>query len=180
MYYCPDVDNTIVLPTEIVRQNISQFIGYQKYLRMDKSVGHIWLIAQESYQDIHIPIYAVNNLCYHHHSHMVVDLTKWEDESGIPKVNCLSDAAKWELWHQRLVHPGTRVMEQQHQCSDGVPQLHGNAFWCCPSCMSGKLTTKLCGKHKNLGSNNASGRQQPGKPPTTTQLRSQIDKDDNE
>lgn len=32
MYYCPDTDNTIVLPTAVVRQNMSHFIGYQKYL----------------------------------------------------------------------------------------------------------------------------------------------------
>ena len=79
MYYCPDADNTIVSPTAIVRQNISQFIGYQKYLRIDKSVGHIRLIAREGHQDIHIPIYAVNDLCCHHHSHTIADPTKWQD-----------------------------------------------------------------------------------------------------
>ena len=95
---------------------------------MDKSVGHIQLIAREGYQDVDIPIYTVNDLCYHHHSHTVVDLTKWKNESGIPTVNWLSDAAKYELWHQRLVHPGSRVKEQQHQCSDGVPQLLALSF----------------------------------------------------
>ena len=179
MYYCPDADNTIVSPTAIVRQNISQFIGYQKYLRIDKSVGHIRLIAREGHQDIHIPIYAVNDLCCHHHSHTIADPTKWQDGPGTPTVNRLSDAAKWELWHQRLVHPGTRVMEQHYLCSDGVPQLRRNAFWRCPSCMSGKLMTKLSGKHKNLGSNDTSGdRQQPGKPPLSTPLKEQDEEDD--
>ena len=143
MYYCPDADNTIISPTAIVRQNIRQFTGYQKYLKIDKSVGHIRLLAREGYHDIHIPIYVANDLCYHQHSHTVPDVTTWQDGPTKPTVNRLSDAAKWELWHQRLVHPGTRVMEHQHQCSDGVPQLRGNAFWRCPSCMSGKLTTTI-------------------------------------
>ena len=46
--------------------------------------------------------------------------------------------------------------------------------------MSGRLTTKLCGKHKNLGLNDASERQQPGKPPPTTPLKPQINEDDEE
>ena len=40
--------------------------------------------------------------------------------------------------------------------------------------------TKLCGKHKNLGSNDASERQQPSKPPPTAPLKPQIDEDDDE
>ena len=67
------------------------------------------------------------------------------------QINCLSDAALWELWHQRLAHPGTQVMEQAHKDVDGVPKLRGNAFYRCPSCMSGKLCTKLPGYHHMVG-----------------------------
>ena len=67
------------------------------------------------------------------------------------RINRLSDAALWELWHQRLAHPGTQVMEQAHKDVDGVPKLRGNAFYRCPSCMSGKLCTKLPGYHHTVG-----------------------------
>ena len=66
-------------------------------------------------------------------------------------INRLSDAAKWELWHQRMVHVGTQTMEQTHKHTDGVPMLRGNAFYCCPSCMPGKLCTKLPGYHQTIG-----------------------------
>ena len=69
-----------------------------------------------------------------------------------PTVNCLSDAAKWELWHQRLAHPGNRIMEQRHIHADGVPALRGNVFFQCPSCMKNKLCTKQTGNQTNLGS----------------------------
>ena len=43
-------------------------------------------------------------------------------------------------------------MEQAHKDVDGVPKLRGNAFYRCPSCMSGKLCTKLPGYHHTVGS----------------------------
>ena len=57
-------------------------------------------------------------------------------------MNKLGNAARYELWHQRTAHAGQSVMESLHQHVDGVPKLHGNAFYKCPSCMSGKLSTK--------------------------------------
>ena len=67
------------------------------------------------------------------------------------KINCLSDAAKHELWHQRLMHPGENIMRHQHNHCTGVPKLRGNAFWKCPSCLHGKGTKKPV-RH-NLGAN---------------------------
>eukprot|EP00979_Chaetoceros_neogracilis_P010918 scaffold2615_cov146-Chaetoceros_neogracile.AAC.1 len=63
------------------------------------------------------------------------------DDASDPSlhVNRLSDAAKFELWHQRLGHTGTRKLEEAHKCVTGVPKLRGNAFYKCPSCMSFSL-----------------------------------------
>ena len=49
-------------------------------------------------------------------------------------VRRLSKAAEYELWHQRLGHPGQKVMEMIHKKVKGVPKLKGNAFYRCASC----------------------------------------------
>ena len=148
MYYSPDVSGTIISPTAIVRQNTDKFIGYQKYMDIDHDNGHILLVAREGSDDVTIPLYQSNDLCYHCHSHYA---QQTNDSAEGLTINRLSDTAKWELWHQRLAHPGNRVMEVQHKHADGVPPLKGNAFYRCPSCMPNKLCTKRPGKHRNIG-----------------------------
>ena len=50
-----------------------------------------------------------------------------------------------------MAHVGTRTMEQIHKHTNGVPKLHRNAFYRWPSCMPGKLCTKLPGYHQTIG-----------------------------
>ena len=57
-----------------------------------------------------------------------------------PTVNKLSYADEYELWHQRLAHPGVNVMSTIHQHALNIPKLNGNSFWKCPSCMACKST----------------------------------------
>ena len=136
-------------------------MGYQKWINMDSSTGHIKLIARDGVNSLCIPIYLQNNLCYHYHSHSTVteadilhnnrELFSADGTPVTPTINHLSDAAKWELWHQRLAHPGNRTMEQQHKHADGIPALRGNTFFRCPSCMKNKLCTKrTAGSRNNL------------------------------
>ena len=87
-------------------------------------------------------------------------------------LNALSDAARYELWHQRLAHCGTWAMENAHKHVIGVPKLRGNLFYKCASCMHGKLCTKRSNvKHnRNLGtvlyaSTDGTVHKSPGRPP---------------
>ena len=153
VYYCPDAHGTIISPTAIVRQHSSQFIGYQKFVNVDKSQGEITLISREG-ENVQIPLVGTNDLWYHtiNHQSPLEEQMKYltsQMTKGVT-INRLSDAAQWELWHQRLAHPGTNVLQATHKHADGVPKLHGNAFYRCPSCMTSK-TTKLPGHHQNLG-----------------------------
>ena len=56
---------------------------------------------------------------------------------------------KFEIWHQRLGHPGKRVMNNIHLAVNGIPRLHGNAFYKCVSCMLGKMTKTITNIHSN-------------------------------
>ena len=152
MYYCPDTHGTIISPTAVIQQYSQYYHGYQKYGSIDRQSGNITLIAREGYEDVIIPLVGRNDLWYHQHAH-TTQATMNPSFQACPTVNRLSDGAKWELWHQRLAHPGTRVMEEEHKHADGVPKLRGNAFYRCPSCMANKLCTKKCSnKHTTLGS----------------------------
>ena len=70
--YCPEAHGTIISPTATVQQNCHLFVGYRKWINIEHSTGHIELIPQEGHNPAHIPIYLMNNLCYHYHSHMPI------------------------------------------------------------------------------------------------------------
>jgi hypothetical protein len=84
-----------------------------------------------------------------------------------PQLNRLSNAAKFELWHQRLGHPGLSTMQNIHKHAKGITALKGNSFYRCPSCMSGKLCTKVPIGKKNR--NNKLGASITTTPSTTLQ-----------
>ena len=66
-------------------------------------------------------------------------------------INKLSTSATYELWHQRLVHPGQTTMQEIHQYVKGVPQLKGNAFHRCLSCTLSKMSRQIDQKAKQTG-----------------------------
>ena len=176
MYYCLDAHGTIISPTAVVQQYSRYYHGYQKFGSIDRQNGNITLIAQDGYDNVEIPLIRRNDLWYHKHSH-TCHVSTCSIIGTVPTANRLSDTAKWELWHQRLAHPGTRVMEEEHKHADGVPKLRGNAFYRCPSCMKNKLCTKKCSnKHTPLGSKRSNPMEipQPSNEPRPSDL------DDNE
>jgi deoxyuridine 5'-triphosphate nucleotidohydrolase len=153
MYYSPESHGTIISPNAIIRQYRSYYIGWQQSVNRDRRLGDLRLKAREGFEDMIFPLYWENDLWFH--SHMDIDDSPTDyptlsdasnpspsDDASDPSlhVNRLSDAAKFELWHQRLGHTGTRKLEEAHKCVTGVPKLRGNAFYKCPSCMSNKMT----------------------------------------
>jgi hypothetical protein len=55
-----------------------------------------------------------------------------------PTIHHLTQPAQYELYHQCFGHPGERAMSELHKYIDDVPQLKGNAFYKCSSCMHAK------------------------------------------
>ena len=162
MYYSVNAPGTIISPNAICRQFHQSFTGYQKRVNFDHQFGDILFTAREDLEDVILQIKCCNDLWYHS------DLRIIQDKDGIdpiasecpsdlspphlePRINFLSDAAKFELWHQRLGHIGKSKLELTHKHCDGVPKLRGNAFYKCPACMAGKLCTKNPVRNANLG-----------------------------
>lgn len=55
-----------------------------------------------------------------------------------PIIHRLTQPAQYELFHQRFGHPGERTMSILHKNVDHVPQLKGNSFYRCASCLHAK------------------------------------------
>ena len=132
-YYSADVDGTIISPTAMVQQRINDFHGWVKYANCDSNKGTLKLLGRNDTSTKIFHIYCANDLWYHHHDSIL------DNHNSDAKIRPLSVAAKYELWHQRTAHAGFNTLEHLHKHVTGVPPLKGNAFYRCPSCMSGKL-----------------------------------------
>ena len=143
-YYSPNSDGTLLSPNAICAQFHRLYYGYHIYGDMDDGLGEVVYLGREGIDDLVMTTYRSNNLWWHtpDTNPLCRPMANDETTSEDLRANKLSNAAKWELWHQRLGHCGTRVLENLHKHVIGVPKLQGNAFYKCPSCMSGKLCTK--------------------------------------
>ena len=134
-YYSPQVAGTIISPTEIVAQHEDKYAGWVQYADCANKKGYIKLIGHNGYSNFQMETVMKNKLWYHKYSPP-------QTHDDIPIINRLSSAALYELWHQRTAHAGKTCLTNLHKHVKGVPKLHGNEFYRCPSCMSGKLATK--------------------------------------
>ena len=139
-YYSDEVDGTIISPTTIIRHNNQNFGAWMQYSSVDDNAGHIELIGKHGQKNLIFNTVSDNDLWFHDPESLVVD--NFSPSNPTPKIRKLSAAAKYELWHQRLGHPGINTMADIHKHVDGIPQLRGNPFYRCPSCMAGKLCNK--------------------------------------
>lgn len=133
-YYSPEVSGTIISPNAIVKQYKNQIKGYHKVCDFHNNTGYlIFESSLTNQEDIIFKLYARNNLWYHQTT-PITSTTSTDTNT----INKMSTAASYELWHQRLMHPGTNVMQTVHKHVKGVPKLNGNSFYKCMSCMTGK------------------------------------------
>ena len=133
-YYSKEVDGTIVSPTAIIRQHSDKFSSFIQYSNCDNNSGNIRLVARHGHDDFIMRLTCNNDLWYH-----ILPSSTTEDKC---RINKMSAAAQYELWHQRTGHAGHTVLRNLNKHAEGVPLLKGNAFYKCPSCMTGKLCTK--------------------------------------
>lgn len=158
-YLSKDLPVSIISPNAILREHMKTFVAYQHYANIDTRKGFIRFIAREG-PNVTFSLSSHNLLWFHAADTFVseplalrsmstdqacctsCESTTSESSLSSMKINRLSDAASFELWHQRLMHPGANTMKHQAKVSIGVPPLKGNAFYKCASCMASKCTKK--------------------------------------
>ena len=136
-YYSSDITGTIISPDAIARQYSDQIRGFRKICNCHTDRGYlIFTPSDDEREEMIIPLYSLNGLWYH--KDMSYTTTSHHTQPSGKTIHKLSTAASFELWHQRLCHPGSNAMQTIHKHCDGIPQLRGNSFWKCASCLSGK------------------------------------------
>ena len=112
-------------------------MGYIKYLNTDG-------ICHAQY-----PIKMHNGLWYYVDNGLTNKEARLRSkQSAHAIINKLSTAATYELWHQRLGHPGQTTMKEIHHHVQGIPQLKGNVFHRCLSCTLAKMSKQSYNHHK--------------------------------
>ena len=154
-YVSKEVDGIIISPTAITRQHKDRFEGWLQYANFDNVIGELRMIGRETYDNFRLQLSCKNDLWYYAGNQQPLS----NASDNIPTINKLSNAANYELWHQRSGHAGITALHNWHIHADGVPELKGNPFYKCPSCMYAKLSKKkpigkgTSGNHRKMTDN---------------------------
>ena len=152
VHYGKMINGTVISPTAITKQHINKFNGYILEANLDDNTGSLKLIHRYDTSTLDFPIKSHNDLWFHTSINSKPAQYPTSDKTNNKKgsvVQTLSDAAQYELWHQRCGHRGQRTLQILHNHAIGVPSLKGNAFWKCPSCLPNKLAIKIDHSKKN-------------------------------
>ena len=155
MYFSSGCSGTILSPTAIVRHN-KMFRGWIQHSYVDTGQGYVTFIHRhnESHNRT-IPLVLSNDLWYvpQMYSDLITTAHKTEvcllrpySETGTIYINKLTRITEYELWHQRLMHPGHQCMSTISACAIGVPKLHRHSLHNCRICKEMNIK-KTSNKH---------------------------------
>ena len=158
MYYAPKCSGTIISPNAIVRDDKS-LTSWVQTSHLDIGQAEInFYHRNDCTRNRKILMHMNNDLGYlHQQYHKMVQaanrtricvLRDFDDISPF-LVHKLSKPIEYELWHQRLMHPGSTCMSNIDKCTAGVPVLHRHPMHNCKICHEmniAKNTSKLAPK----------------------------------
>ena len=145
--YVPNASGTIVSPTYIAKES-DHFTSWNQLSHTDTGTAQIVFFHRHEYRPkVTIDMYQRNNCWYIDQSYLAtVRRVKGHNFIQPPEyhtdntlINSLNKAAEYEVWHQRLLHPGHSCMDSIHHCVDGIPKLKRHNFHSCPICQESKI-----------------------------------------
>jgi deoxyuridine 5'-triphosphate nucleotidohydrolase len=137
--YCPDASGTIISPSDINAQYSNRYSGWVMDTNYDSKMGTFKFIARDGINHLSFPTYSENNLWFHYLDQVTAEEYKALGAETKAVVRTLSNGASYELWHNRLGHPGETIMSKIHEHVIGVPKLKRHKFYSCAACMSAKF-----------------------------------------
>ena len=149
-YYCSDTSGTIISPTDVNAQYSDRYSGWTMITSFDQQSGMFRLTARDGIHHLEFPSYCENNLWFHYLDQITDQEYKQIGTSTKAVVRTLTNGAAYELWHNRLGHPGTHIMDIIHKHVDGIPKLKRNKFYSCAACMSSKFRKRHIGPTKRI------------------------------
>ena len=118
VYYYKEPDGTIISPNNVQQFYKSIYHGFHLFCDYDNITGQLKFYNRDGINHATFKEYSQDNLWYH----VMIDMKNQtsEDTCIHPTMSRLNSAAKYELWHQRLLHPGTTCMSHIHKFVDGT------------------------------------------------------------
>ena len=137
VYLTEDVEGTILSPTDICIYHYDRFTVWEQRSETNSSKGTLKFCSNDSCFEATIDLIMKNGLWYSEQPERIVPPTN--SQHGVVKT--MTAEAEYELWHQRLCHPGQTVMDSIHNTSEGVPNLTSkrHAFYHCDTCAHAKI-----------------------------------------
>ena len=156
MYYSTICSGTIISPNAIVRDNHT-FTSWTQTSHLDTGSATIRFYHRTDFtKNKSLLMHMRNDLWYLNQSYhkMVQAANKFkmcilQDDPAISPffVHKLDKATEYELWHQRLLHPGHTAMDYIDKCTTGIPHLHRHPLHKCSICHEMNIT-KTSSKQK--------------------------------
>lgn len=145
--YVPNASGTIISPT-FIALNAPHFTSWQQMSHTDTGQAQIIFFHRHEYRPhVKFNMYQLNNCWYLDQSYVdTIHRVKgrnnivWASQEPNPTIHSVSKRAEYELWHQRLLHPGKTCMAHLNQCVEGLPPLKRHDFHTCPICQESKIT----------------------------------------
>lgn len=141
-YYSKDAAETIVSPTDVVINHLTDIHAWGQHCNIDTGKGWLKLYYRDGSSPITYNLYNKNNLWYHLGQGCTIDDLTYTINNTTPTVCRLNSHAQYELQHQRLGHPGTRVMSIAHLHIDDLPHLKPHEFYKCATCTHAKCKNR--------------------------------------
>jgi dUTP pyrophosphatase len=135
-YYSQAAAETIVSPTDVVITDLTNFNAWTQHSNLDTGQGFIEFHHRAG-QNLKYPLYAMNSLWYSD-THPCT-ISDYNLNNHTPTIRQLTQGAMYELYHQRMGHPGERAMTTLHLHVDGIEPLKTNSFYKCASCLHAKM-----------------------------------------
>ena len=140
MLYVPNASGTIISPT-FIAANDPHFTSWTQISHTDTGQSQIMFFNRHEYCPHVIMNNQMNNCWYLNQSYLDTiyrvrgrSNKVMDSHLHTTTINNLTKPAEYELWHQRLLHPGNTCMDHIHKCVDGIRQLKRHHFHTCPIC----------------------------------------------
>ena len=161
MYYAPKCSGTIISPNAIVRDN-NALTSWMQTSHLDIGQAEISFYHQHDFtRNKTILMHMDNDLWYlrqqYHRMVKAANRTKIcviKDFDAISPflIHKLNKSTEYELWHQRLMHPGATCMSHIDKCTAGVPPLSRHPMHNCRICHEMNVTKNSSKIHPSIGS----------------------------
>ena len=156
MYLSTNCSGTIISPNAVVRDTHG-FTSWTQTSHLDTGTAKIQFYHRTDFnKNKTLLMHMQNDLWFLNQSYhqMIQAATKCQmciihDDPIISPffIHKLDQSTEYEIWHQRLLHPGHSVMDSIDKCTSGIPKLHRHPLHKCRVCHEMNIT-KTTSKQK--------------------------------